>query len=205
VIGLTVNPIIGSFFHPIYLIINASTLGHSKDPKQLAGFGLGSLTLGICVISIGSGFAMGAGTLISQAFGAKDLRLCAIYRNRQIFLSSILYLCLAFPMLFIRSIYSLIGQDPEIADYAATYVHIVLPSLYFFVISQSYAMFASNQRVTWISTCGTISGVSVHFVTTMILYELAELGFRAVPISTAIHFMVRFSVNYYFAEFGTQF
>ena len=108
-------------------------------------------------------------------------------------------------MLFIRSIYSLIGQDPEIADYAATYVHIVLPALYFFVISQSYAMFASNQRVTWISTTGTISGVSVHFVTTMILYEWAELGFKAVAISTAIHFMVRFSVNYYFAEFGTQF
>ena len=82
VFGLTVNPIIGSFFHPIYLIINASTLGHSNNPKQLAGFGLGSLTLGICVISIGSGFAMGAGTLISQAFGAKDLRMCAIYRNR---------------------------------------------------------------------------------------------------------------------------
>jgi Na+-driven multidrug efflux pump len=71
VIGLTVNPIIGSFAHPLYLIINASTLGHSGDYKQLAGFGLGSLTLGMGVISIGSGFAMGAGTLISQAFGAK--------------------------------------------------------------------------------------------------------------------------------------
>jgi Na+-driven multidrug efflux pump len=60
-------------------------------------------------MSIGSGFATGAATLISQAFGAKDLRMCAIYRNRQIFLSSVLYMCLAFPMLFIRSIYSLIG------------------------------------------------------------------------------------------------
>jgi MATE family multidrug resistance protein len=108
-------------------------------------------------------------------------------------------------MLFIRSIYSLIGQDPEVADYAATYVHIVLPSLYFFVISQSYAMFAGNQRVTWISTTGTISGVCVHFVCTMILYEMAELGFVAVPISTAIHFLVRFGVNFYFAEFGSQF
>jgi Na+-driven multidrug efflux pump len=110
-------------------------LGHSNNPKQLAGFGLGSLTLGICVISIGSGFAMGAGTLISQAFGAKDLRMCAIYRNRQIFLSTVLYVVLAIPMLFVRSIYSLIGQDSEVADYATTYVHIVLPSLYFFVVS----------------------------------------------------------------------
>lgn len=33
VIGLTVNPIIGSFFHPVYLIINAATLGHANNPK----------------------------------------------------------------------------------------------------------------------------------------------------------------------------
>ena len=66
-------------------------------------------------------------------------------------------------------------------------------------------MFASNQRVTWISTCGTISGVSVHFVVTMILFHILEIGFVAVPISTAIHFMVRFGVNFYFGEYGSQF
>jgi Na+-driven multidrug efflux pump len=38
-------------------------------------------------------------------------------------------------MIFIRYVYDLIGQDSDIADYATTYVHIVLPSLYFFVIS----------------------------------------------------------------------
>lgn len=115
------------------------------------------------------------------------------------------YLILAIPMIFIKSIYSLIGQDPQIAAYATKYVHIVLPSLYFFVMSQSYAMYASNQRVTWISTTGTITGVGVHFVVTMILYHWIGLGFIAVPISTAIHFMVRFSVNFGVAEFGGLF
>lgn len=57
VLKLTWNPILGSFFHPIYTIVNASTLGHSGDPTQLAGLGLGSLTLGIMVISIQSSFA----------------------------------------------------------------------------------------------------------------------------------------------------
>ena len=66
-------------------------------------------------------------------------------------------------------------------------------------------MFAGSQRVTWISTAGTITGVCVHFFLTMILYEMAELGFVAVPIATAIHFLTRFSVNFYFAEFGSQF
>ena len=32
VLKLTYNPIIGSFFHPVYSIVNASVLGHSGDP-----------------------------------------------------------------------------------------------------------------------------------------------------------------------------
>lgn len=78
---------------------------------------------------------MGAGTFISQAFGAKDPKLCTIYRNRQMFLSTCVYLILLIPMIFVSDIYSLIGQDPQIADYAVQYVYIVLPSLFFFVMS----------------------------------------------------------------------
>jgi Na+-driven multidrug efflux pump len=109
VLALTASPIFGSFFHPIYLIVNASVLGHANEPVQLAGIGLGSLTLGICVISIGSCFAMGSSTFISQAYGAKDLKMCVVYRNRQIFLNTILYVILAIPQIFIRHIYDLIG------------------------------------------------------------------------------------------------
>ena len=29
VLKLTINPIIGSFFHPVYTIVNAATLGHA--------------------------------------------------------------------------------------------------------------------------------------------------------------------------------
>jgi Na+-driven multidrug efflux pump len=63
---------------------------------------LGSLTLGIMVISIQSSFTGASMTLISQAFGAKDLKLCRLYLNRQIFLSTCVYVILAIPQLFIR-------------------------------------------------------------------------------------------------------
>jgi hypothetical protein len=32
VFGLAINPIIGSFFHPMYSIVNAAVLGHANDP-----------------------------------------------------------------------------------------------------------------------------------------------------------------------------
>lgn len=59
--------------------------------------------------------------------------------------------------------------------------------------------------MTWILTSATITGVCVHFVLTMILYEFADIGFVAVPIATALHFMTRFSVNFYFGQFSSQF
>ena len=61
--------ILNSLFHPIYSIVNAMFLGHQDNEKMLAGLGLGSLTIGICALSIGSTCNMGVGTFISNAHG----------------------------------------------------------------------------------------------------------------------------------------
>lgn len=52
VLKLTAMPIVGSFFHPFYSIVNSSVLGHGNNSTALAGLGLGSLTLGIAVIAV---------------------------------------------------------------------------------------------------------------------------------------------------------
>merc|ERR1719464_12525 len=129
------NIIIGALFHPMYSIINALVLGHRETPEPLAGLGLGSLTVGVMGLSIGSSFAGGVGTFISQSYGAGDLRLCAVYRNRQIYLSTILYIILFIPTIFIESIYEKLGQDPEVAAYGAQYVHTIFPFVYLYFIS----------------------------------------------------------------------
>lgn len=74
-------PIIGVLFHPMYTIVNAASCGRIGS-DELAGFGLGSLTLGILAISIGCCFAMTVGTLIAISHGAGDKRMCRVYLNR---------------------------------------------------------------------------------------------------------------------------
>lgn len=54
-------PMFGMLFHPVYTIVNAATCGRIGN-TELAGFGLGSLTLGIVAISIGTCFALTVGT-----------------------------------------------------------------------------------------------------------------------------------------------
>ena len=48
--------ILNAVFHPVYSIVNAILLGHQSNEKMLAGLGLGSLTIGIFALSIGSNF-----------------------------------------------------------------------------------------------------------------------------------------------------
>jgi len=72
---------IGSLMHPVYSIANAMYLGHQSE-AELAGFGLGSLMLGIIYISNNLMFSMALVPLGAQAFGAKDYKLAWIYFNR---------------------------------------------------------------------------------------------------------------------------
>lgn len=102
---------VGMLFHPIYTIVNAASCGRIGD-TELAGFGLGSLTLGIMLISIGTCFSMTVATLIAISSGAKDKRMCRVYMNRQYYLNSLIYPVVVIPLIFIRQIYTLIGQDP---------------------------------------------------------------------------------------------
>jgi len=82
ILSLSFSPIISCLFHPAYMLMNNIVLGRQDDSVQLAAFGLGSLTNGIFVLSIGCCFSMGMGTLAGQAYGAQNLRLCRVYLNR---------------------------------------------------------------------------------------------------------------------------
>lgn len=141
---LSIMPIIGFLFHPVYTITTAIFLGHMEDAKYLAGFGLGSLTLGICAISLGTMFAVGMGTKVAQAFGAGDYNTCRSYLYRQYFLSTIIFVVLCLPLGFVERIYTAIGQDPEISTLAAQYVHIVMPGVYFHFLAVANMMYCSS-------------------------------------------------------------
>ena len=62
---LAVFVVIGTFFHPVYSIVNNIVLGHNVDETPLAGLGLGALTIGITGLSCGICFAFGVGTFMS--------------------------------------------------------------------------------------------------------------------------------------------
>jgi Na+-driven multidrug efflux pump len=57
-------------------------LGHLENSIDLQALGLATLTVGILHLSITVNFNGALDTLISQAYGAKDFKMCGIYLNR---------------------------------------------------------------------------------------------------------------------------
>lgn len=74
-------PVIGMMFHPLYSAINAAVVGR-METKYLAALGLGSLTTGICLISINTCFALVVGSFVAPAHGVGDNRLARMYLHR---------------------------------------------------------------------------------------------------------------------------
>lgn len=108
---------------------------------------MGGFTLSIFLLSTGLTFAGALDTLIPQAFGQKDPRLCRLYLNRQLYLTTVVFLILATPLLFVdrmlQSIY-----EPAIAIEAALYVKMCIPAGLFFSWQNCYSRFLSGQRIT---------------------------------------------------------
>lgn len=50
-IQMATMPIIGSIMMPLFNIINTGVCGYLGDPNVLAGYGLGSLSIAIVVVS----------------------------------------------------------------------------------------------------------------------------------------------------------
>jgi Na+-driven multidrug efflux pump len=94
-------PVVAWLFYPLFRTVNVmicSDLG----PTQLAGLGLGNVTLTIICESSCTLFACGCTSLMSAANGAEDYRLIRVYLNRQIVLNTMIYIITAIPLLFVQ-------------------------------------------------------------------------------------------------------
>ena len=96
-------------FHPTYTIINAAVVGRFDDESYLSALGLGSLTIGILLISICTCFCMVVGSFVAPAHGDNRPDLAKRYLYRQYYLNTIVYAITVIPVFFIESLFLAIG------------------------------------------------------------------------------------------------
>ena len=94
--------------------------GTLEDPVYVAVVGLTNTTCTIMVLSLIVGLNSAQETLTSQAFGAKNLRLCGLYLNRGTLILVAFFIPLALiPFIFGETIFMAIGQDARVSRLTA--------------------------------------------------------------------------------------
>ena len=81
---LALPSVLANLFSFLIMVINSAFAGQFKtdSARKLAAIGLGQMILGMFCRHIYIGINGAADTLISQAYGQNELRLCGTYLNR---------------------------------------------------------------------------------------------------------------------------
>ena len=114
----------------ISYIVNLAFVGRLSNPVMLAALGVSSMMQHICVLSNVMGFNSAMDTLVSQAAGAKNLRLCGQYLNKARFLMTLLFIPFFFILINTESVLLYFNQNHEVAKIAQHYVLAYFPGLY---------------------------------------------------------------------------
>ena len=108
IVCYAVWPIVGMMFHPMYIVINATVAGRMEG-VNLAALGLGSLTVGILVMSMNQSFAFVTSSFVAPAHGEGDFKLARKYLHRQLFLNLCVFVVLLAPVFWIKPLFGAIG------------------------------------------------------------------------------------------------
>mmetsp|Transcript_2011 Transcript_2011/g.3558 ORF Transcript_2011/g.3558 Transcript_2011/m.3558 type:complete len:323 (-) Transcript_2011:489-1457(-) len=212
ILSRSILPIIGTLFHPSYMMANAvysdmikpnsEKCALSDDPVYnencisgetfQAAFGLGSSTMGILMMAPLICFNMGLTNLIPQAFGSKNYKLCGAYLNRMMVVQAMVFLPLLVPLQFIHHLFVWMGQPKDIAEQAAIYVQYTSPGLIFLGWSIDYIFFCQLQGKPIVNIISFGGASIIHF---FLAYKLAityDMKMRGLGIASFVQFFFRF-------------
>ena len=140
-------PILGTIFHPTYMMVNAVLLGRLKidkklcpdtltakqkkesmdcvtDEQYLAAFGIGSAVIGMLVFATIWCYAAALSNKIPQAFGSKNYEMIGVHLNRMVILVLCIFTPILVPLWFSYYLFNMF-VDHRVALLASEYVKIV--------------------------------------------------------------------------------
>jgi MATE family multidrug resistance protein len=131
IVKVAVPTILGQVFALLVIASNTAFIGHLGDSAKLAGVGLGTLYVNIFCQSIILGLNGAVSTFVSQSYGAGNVRKCGIYLNRGRVVAIMAFIPIVMILLMCEKFFLAIGMDPQASHYAAIYVDLLIPAMFF--------------------------------------------------------------------------
>ena len=179
-------------------------IGQLGDARQTAAVGLGNLIVNVFANSVAIGFNGCLDTLVSQAYGSGNYRLCGVYTNRVRVVNLVFFVAISGVLALTETLLVAFGQDPETAAMAQTYVVSFIPGVFFILQWQLTNRFLQAQGIFRPQMYMTLFGGLMHIWISYLFILRTNLGLQGAAIATTITFMINFATFYIYSRFSER-
>ena len=166
VISISVPAMTSNLLMQLIYFINAICAGKLIDPEaKLAAVGIGTCLIEfVCLWPI-VGLNGAMETLVSQAFGANELKLCGKYLNRACVINTTVFAPLAVTLiLFTKPILKTLGQEESVIEHARKFILFNLFSVYLLGMYDMVKRYLNCHKQTWIPMIAQVIATTLHIV-----------------------------------------
>ncbi|KAG0010200.1 hypothetical protein BGZ80_001692 [Entomortierella chlamydospora] len=165
------------------------SLGH-LGPIELAASSLASMFAAVTCWSVSLGTATALDTLCSQAYTSHHPHTLGLHLQRAILVLMVLFVPIAGIWLSSEHIFSLLGQEPALAQHAAIFLRGLMPGAPAFLIFECVKKYLNAQGNMHASTYVLIIASPINVVLNYVLVwnSYIGMGYIGAPIATSISY-----------------
>ncbi|KQJ82173.1 protein DETOXIFICATION 16 isoform X1 [Brachypodium distachyon] len=193
--------IAGGLLQNVVQMISVMFVGHLGE-LALSSASIATSFAGVTGFSLLAGMSSSLDTLCGQAFGAKQYHLLGIYKQRAIFVLTLVSVVVAVIWAYTGQILLFFGLDPEIAMGAGTYIRWLTPALFVYGPLQCQIRFLRTQNIVLpVMLSSGVMALSHVLVCWLLVYKLG-LGNSGAALANTISYLVNFLVLALYVRFS---
>ncbi|KAI9258805.1 mate-domain-containing protein [Phascolomyces articulosus] len=190
--------------HQMMELTNISMIGH-LGARELAAATLGNMLLAVVYYCIAGGIANTMETLCSQAYtGAKDKTMVGVYFQRVYSVLIIWSILMGIVLYNGTSILIALGQEPELAAFAGSYIRCIFPGAIIYVTFDAHRKYLQSQGETIISVYILMIGVLMNALIQYFLIFYLNMGFIGAPFGLSIVYIFMLGAQLFYTHFIRQ-
>ena len=182
-------------------VISLYYMGSLGDITIFAATGMAMTVMNVVVMSILFGSIRGMETLVSQAIGKDDTELVIAYMNRGRMILFVMYVPLGCILWFTEPLLLLVGQNEQVAHYAAIYARISLPGIFFYSQFNYMRRFLLQLRIVYSPLLVILAATAGHFGWNYLLVYKWGWGIYGGGTALSLTYFTDFVLIYIFASF----
>jgi len=166
-------------------VISVGRLGAT----ELASASLGSILATVTGFSVMTGASLALDTLLSQAFtGASDVTMVGLQLQRSLVIMGLLMAPVSILWWYAEQVFLILGQHPVVAQKAAIFVRMMIPTAPAFGIFEALKKFLQAQGIFGAGTYMLLIGAPLNLILNYVLVWSPKfsLGYIGGPLSTCI-------------------